>query len=126
MNMGRTATAVDPLLFIDEISARTGHSPKSIRQLRSKGHELYSLARKVGNRLALEESTVGHWIERHKDATTKRLLSKKLKQNRALDESLERLVSEDEMASLESRFDTIRHHSWCINVSCHGCLGERW
>jgi len=121
-----TTTAVDPLLNVDEMSARTGHSPNSIRQLRARGHELYTRARKAGNRLVLEESTVSDWIEHHKDATAKRLVAKKLKQNGTLDESLERLVGDEELMRLGSGIDVIRHHSLCRDVTCRGCLGERW
>uniref|UniRef100_UPI0012F6E3AB hypothetical protein n=1 Tax=Nocardia jiangxiensis TaxID=282685 RepID=UPI0012F6E3AB len=92
MTVNQAATAIDHLLTIDQISARTGHSPKSIHQFRSCGHELYSRARKVGNRLVLEESIVGDWVRRHKAATAKRLVAKRLAQSGALDESLERLV----------------------------------
>ncbi|MBJ8340011.1 hypothetical protein JGU71_14030 [Antrihabitans sp. YC3-6] len=53
------------LLDIQGISARTGHTPNRIRQLRVKGHPLYSQAWKNGDApnspLLLEESTVDAW-----------------------------------------------------------------
>lgn len=125
-NSVQTMTAVDPLLYIDEISARTGHSPRSIRQLRVVGHELYSLARRRGNRLVLEASVVDDWVQRHRKTTAGRLQAKQRKQNKSLSESLERLVDEDDQLSLEGGFDAIRHQSWCVNTNCRGCRGQGW
>ncbi len=126
MNTSRTATAVDSLLDVNEISARTGHSPKSIRQLRSIGHELYRLARKDGNRLVLEASVVDEWVEYHKTGVLRRLKLKQGQQNRQLAESRERLLCDDDRKRVVKGYDFIQHHWWCRDSLCRGCLGEGW
>jgi len=126
MNPSRTASAVDSLLDVNEISARTGHTPKSIRQLRSVGHELYRLARKDGNRLVLEASVVDDWVTHHKADVARRFAAKQRKENRALTESLERLVGNDERKKVVKGYDFIQHHWWCRDSLCRGCLGESW
>ena len=126
MSTSPSASAVDSLLNINEISARTGHSTKSIRQLRSIGHELYRLAHKDGNRLVLEANVVDDWVEHHRAGVTRRLQARQRREYRALAEPLERLVSDEERRSVDTGYDFIRHHSWCMNAACHGCRGERW
>ncbi len=77
MTATHASGAVDRLLNIHEISARTGHSPYRIRRLRVEGHELYSRAWKSGEApnspLRLEESIVDAWIRSRKAATAGRL-----------------------------------------------------
>lgn len=92
---------------------------------------MYSRARRVGNRLALEESIVNSWVELHKDAVMKRLAAKANRKVRALDdsaldESLERLIGSDELMELGAGIDVVRHHSWCIDMTCRGCLAQGW
>ncbi len=43
----------------------------------------------------------------------------------ALDEALERLISEDDWAGLDEAIDERRHHWWCLDTRCRGCAVER-
>lgn len=127
MNDGLSAVAVDHLLTINEISDRTGHSPKSILQMRSVGHELYSLARRAhGKRLALEESVVDDWVQSHKHAIAKRLLNKRRKQNPDAFEPRRQLKIFGGQLDSVDELDAICHHSWCMDTSCRGCIGAQW
>ena len=60
-------------LCIHQVSARTGHSPSRIRQLRVEGHPLYDRMWKNGpaatSPLLIEEPVVDGWVEQQRTAT---------------------------------------------------------
>ncbi|NMM89632.1 hypothetical protein B2J88_35745 [Rhodococcus sp. SRB_17] len=67
----RGPSSPDGCLNIHEVSARTGHTPQRIRNLRVEGHDLYSLAWKNGDarnsHLIFDEQDVDAWVaRRHK------------------------------------------------------------
>ncbi len=45
--------------------------------------------------------------------------------DKALNESLERLIAENDWASLDEAIDERRHHWWCLDARCLGCVTER-
>jgi len=44
---------------------------------------------------------------------------------RALGETLERLVIEDDLSGVSCAIDERRHHWWCLDPRCWGCAVER-